>query len=263
MRQTTISKVAIHGLLATLALGTCAWGADEQFNWSGIVAPGQTVEIRNINGTVRADAGSGTQVEVSAVKTGNRNDPRDVRIEVVPHSGGVTICAVYPSVDGRANECRADGGHNNVRDNDVKVEFTVRVPNGVNFLGKSVNGAIEINDLSGNAEAKTVNGRIKVSARGSVQAKTVNGAIEASMRNGAWTGTRSFETVNGGITVDMPSNLEAEVSAATVNGSISTEFPLQVQGKFNTRQVSGRIGNGGRNLNLKTVNGSITLRKVS
>jgi len=59
-------KIAIHGLLAILALGTCAWGADEQFNWSGIVAPGQTVEIRNINGTVRADAGSGTQVEVSA-----------------------------------------------------------------------------------------------------------------------------------------------------------------------------------------------------
>jgi len=73
---------------------------DEQFNWSGIVAPGQTVEIRNINGTVRADAAAGTQVEVSAVKTGNRNDPRDVRIEVVPHSGGgadVVVAAVSPA----------------------------------------------------------------------------------------------------------------------------------------------------------------------
>jgi hypothetical protein len=66
---------------------------------------------------------------VTATKRGRRSDPGSVRIEVVEHGEGVTICAVYPDVDGRRNECRAgDGGHMSTRDNDVNVHFTVRVP---------------------------------------------------------------------------------------------------------------------------------------
>lgn len=262
MRLIQNSPLALAGLLATLTI-TPAFAAEDRFEWRGAIAQGQKIEIRNVNGQIRASAATGGQVEVTAVKSGNRQDPRDVRIEVVPHAGGVTICAVYPSSDGKANECKPEGGRNNTRDNDVKVEFTVLVPTGVNLAAHSVNGAIQADGINADVDAKTVNGRIKVSASGNVQAKTVNGSIEASMRNASWSGKRSFETVNGSITVDMPSNLEAEVSAATVNGNISTDFPLQVQGKFSTRHISGRIGNGGRDLVLKTVNGGITLRKVS
>ena len=44
---------------------------------------------------------------MTAQRTGRRNDPEDVRLEVVEHAGGVTICAVYPSKDAaRPNECR-------------------------------------------------------------------------------------------------------------------------------------------------------------
>ena len=63
----------------------------------------------------------------------------------MPHAGGVTICAVYPSRDARKpNECPpGDGGRMNVQNNDVSVRFTVRVPAGVTFVGKTVNGEIE------------------------------------------------------------------------------------------------------------------------
>ena len=66
---------------------------------------------------------------------GPQERPAEVKIEVVEHAGGVTICAVYPS-SGAPNECKpGKGGRMNVRDNDVNVEFKVSVPAGVRFVG--------------------------------------------------------------------------------------------------------------------------------
>ena len=97
--------------------------------------PGQTVEIKGVNGAIHAEPSPSGQVEVSAVKTGRRSDPRGCRASrSCPHADGVTICAVYPNVDDEPNDARrAVRGHMNTRNNDVKVEFTVRVPAGANF----------------------------------------------------------------------------------------------------------------------------------
>ena len=78
------------------------------------IAPGQAIEIKGVNGDVRAEPSGSNEVEVVAVKRAQRDNPESVRIEVVPHAGGVTICAVYPSRDGQQpNECLPgnDGTH--------------------------------------------------------------------------------------------------------------------------------------------------------
>ncbi|PYP64110.1 MAG: hypothetical protein DMD37_03730, partial [Gemmatimonadetes bacterium] len=72
-----------------------------------------------------------------------------------------------------------------------------------------------------------------------------------------------FHTVNGGITLELPATFSAEVRAETVNGDIETEFPLTVTGRFGPRHLRGTVGNGGRELDLGTVNGSIRLRKAT
>src|SRR5213595_1573860 len=46
---------------------------------------------------------------------------------------------------------------------DVRVNFTVRVPAGVRFAGHTVNGEVDAANLSGDVEAHTVNGSIRVS----------------------------------------------------------------------------------------------------
>jgi DUF4097 and DUF4098 domain-containing protein YvlB len=96
-----------------------------------------------------------------------------------------------------------------------------------------------------------------------VQAKTVNGSITASLGRANWNGQLDFKTVNGTITLDLPQDLNAVVKADTLNGDITTDFPLSVMGRFSRRQLSGTIGSGGRELSLKTVNGSIRLRRIS
>jgi hypothetical protein len=173
---------------------------------------------------------------------------------------GVTICAVYPSTDGRPNECKAgSGGHMNVSHNDVKVEFTVRVPNGVRFIGRTVNGGIDAKSLSAPTEAHTVNGTVHLSTSSEAQAETVNGSITATLGSTSGSGNLKFSTVNGGINVDLPPGLNAQVHASTVNGHISSDFPLMVHGVIGRRTIDGTAGNGGRELKLSTVNGSIHL----
>lgn len=255
-------KYLIPGALVCLALGSGLFAVESsQFHWDGEIGKGQVLEIKGVNGGIAAEAASSPRAEVSARKSANRSDPASVEIVVVPHSGGVTICAVYPGKDGRPNECKpGDGGRNNVSNNDVQVHFTVRVPAGVKFVGKTVNGKIDVRQLQGDAEAYTVNGQVAISTNGNAQAHTVNGAINVVCGDGNWTETREFKTVNGAISVSLPEATNAAVTANTLNGSIETDFPLTLSG-FVGRKLTGTIGSGGRQLNVSTVNGRIRILK--
>lgn len=230
----------------------------EEFRWSGRVDRGDVLEIKGINGGVSATPASGDQVEVVAVKSGRRSDPADVRIEVVEHAGGVTLCALYPARSGDAeNECRpGDGGRMNARRNDVKVEWEVRVPRGVLFTGRTVNGDVEAMGLTEAVEVLTVNGSVRIDTDGFASASTVNGSIEARV-GGSLEGDASFETVNGSIELDVDDGLGAEIDAAWLNGGLDTELPLRVEGRIGRRSARGTLGDGGPTISLKTVNGSI------
>jgi hypothetical protein len=230
-----------------------------EWSWHGRLATGKTIEIRGVNGSISAEPASGAEVEVTARKHARRDDPDEVRIEVVEHEGGVTICAVYP---GRRNRCEPGGGQMSTHDNDVEVEFTVRVPRGVAFDGNNVNGDVEAINLDGPVDAHTVNGGVRIeTGAGEASAGTVNGSVRALVR-GRGTESLHFATVNGGIDLTLPADLGADLEARTVNGTINSDFPVSVTGRINPRRLNGRIGSGGRRLDLETVNGSIRIRSL-
>lgn len=263
---TTTVTMRVLGLFGLVGLAALAAGpaAGQDFKWTGRVAAGGTLEIKGVNGDVRAEPASGDQIEVTAVKRARRDDPDEVKIEVIEHAGGVTICAVYPTPRRARHEnvcAPGDEGHMNTENNDVTVTFTVKVPAGVRFEGRTVNGDMDANGLRGDVVLSTVNGGIQLSTSGYAEASTVNGSIEASMGRADWAGDADFHTVNGGITLTLPASLSTEVRAETVNGDIESDFPLTVTGRFGPRRVRGTIGGGGRRLELGTVNGSIRLRK--
>lgn len=240
----------------------------EEFRWQGRVQAGQTLDVKGVNGSVHAEGSSGNQVEVVAVKKSQRSNTKDVEIRVLEHAGGVTICAVYPSDDpSRPNDCGPGGtGRMNVRDNDVTVDFTVKVPAGVRFNGRTVNGDVYAERIEADVVANTVNGSIGVSSSGIVEAKTVNGSIKAAMGQANWTSDLSFMTVNGDITLLFPASLNADLRAETLNGDVNSDFPLNVQSVQEVKpgrpkRVNSTIGAGGRTLTIKTVNGEIQLRR--
>jgi len=239
------------------------------FQWTGHVEPGKAIEIKGISGNISAQPASGSEIQVVAKKTARRSNPDEVKIVFVEHPGGVTICALYPSDEpGRTFSCEPGPGNghssatNGAHNNDVQVDFAVRIPSGVNFIGRTVNGEISAASLGGNVSSHTVNGSIRISTAGYAEAKTVNGEIIASMGNSGWPNAIEFKTVNGGITLDLPSNLNTRVTADTFNGEISSDFPVSLSGVTSRKHLSGTIGNGGRELLLKTLNGSISLRRA-
>ena len=236
----------------------------DDFEWHGRIAAGRAIEVKGVNGGIVAEPSTGSEVEVVARKTAHRSDPDQVTIEVVEHEDGVTVCAVYPTPRGYPpNECKpGEGGRMNTRNNDVQVEYTVRLPAGVRFIGRTVNGSIEARRLAADAEAYTVNGSIGIETGGTARATTVNGSIAAEMGT-ALREPLEFETVNGGITLTVPAATGADVRCSTVNGDIMSDFPLTVRGKFSRRSLNGTIGRGGPQLMMTTVNGDIRLRSAS
>ncbi len=233
--------------------------ADELFEWRGRIAAGQHAEIKGVNGTITAAPSPSGLVEVTADRRGARNDPNEVRIEVVEHPAGVTICAVYPR---EGNACLPGGeGRLSARRNDVNVTFTVGVPAGVDLVARNVNGAIRTADLDGDVEARTVNGSVTLAVAGHAQARTVNGSIRAAVGRADWDGEASFETVNGSVTLTLPETADADVSVRTSNGSIRADLPITDTDE-RRRRFEGRLGEGGRTLRIRTVNGSVRLQSA-
>ena len=261
--------VCTRGALATalvlLSAGAAGAAEGDTWEWKQAVAPGSAVEIRNVNGGIEAGTASGSQVEVVAVKKVKEGNPADLKIEVVKHAGGVTVCAVYPANDGDPpNECKPNGGRMKIRKGyEGTVSFTVKLPASVRLLGRTVNGGIKTASLGGPADLATVNGSIQVDSAAEVRAKTVNGSVTAKMDRTDWKGELELTTVNGSVKVELPASANTDVKGGTVNGSIESDFGLPVEGKWGPKKVSGKIGAGGRLLNVNSVNGSLQLRKRS
>src|SRR5262245_59413922 len=231
----------------------------QPFHWSGKIPAGKTLEVHGINGSIEAVLATGSEATVDARKSAHKSDPEGVKIEVVQSVDGVLICARYPRPDGTLNDC--DGKHEETRNNDVVVKFRVAVPAGVNLVARTVNGGLSITGLKGDVDASTVNGGVRVSTSGTASATTVNGSVTARIGSDLKDDVE-FTTVNGGVRVEMPRSVNANVYGRTVSGSISSDFPLNVRGRYFGKRIEGRLGKGGYELTLSSVNGPIELRTL-
>jgi len=251
--------------LATLAvtlMSSVGWAQDQsqdqgrEFHWRGKLAAENVVIIKNVNGNIDAEPATGDEVEVTAEKSGPRAN--EVKIEVSQLPDGIMICAIYP---GWFTHHCDDWHFSSTHDDNTKVYFTVRLPENLRFHGENVNGNVTAEHLGRFVHASSVNGSVRVSTKSWVEASTVNGSIEAKMGSADWNGTLKAESVNGSITLELPSDTNTDVDFASVNGRLVSDFPLSVTGKFGGRVVKGKIGNGGRELKVETVNGSVTLKR--
>lgn len=232
------------------------------FRWSGRLGSGESLEIKGVNGSVDVVRADGDEIVVMTDAHARRSDPASVHIERVEHADGITFCAVYPTPEGKPeNLCRpGSGGRMSTEHNDVQVDFRVEVPDGVSFVGRTVNGHVRADGIDGDVIAVTVNGDIEIATSGLAQAETVNGSIEASIGSPSLADGTAFTTVNGSITLDLPDDVDAELDASWLNGSFESDLPFLLEGRVSRRSAHGMLGDGGPELELETVNGSIRIR---
>jgi hypothetical protein len=260
-----------HLALATLLLAPAAARAQERqterdFTLSERVPPGQWIRVRNLNGELRVRSASGDRVEVVGTKRWRRGDPKDVRIETKRSSdGSILVCALWTentTCTENSYESHSDGGWRRGRDNDVAVDFEVRVPAGVKVGVWSVNGTVSVDGATSEVRAATVNGSVDaVSSGGPVQASTVNGSVHAAMGRLDGDEDLDYRSVNGSVVAEFTGDVDANVELSTVNGRFQTDWPVTITGRIDPRHLHATLGKGGRRIRLSTVNGNVELRK--
>jgi len=145
-----------------------------------------------------------------------------------------------------------------------QVAYELQVPRRADLTVDATNGGIDVQDVRGRVDAHTVNGGIHLSdVGGEIRGETVNGGLNVSLGGEKWDGPGlDLKTVNGGVTLRVPSNFSGELDARTSNGGISVDFPVTVSGLINNRrQLTARLGSGGPRLRLSAVNGGITIAR--
>jgi len=259
------SALAVTPLGALVAPPLAAQATEstaDNFDWDGTVASGRWLNVRNLNGSIDVRASTDGKVHVHGEKKWRHGDPKSVRYAVRTDNGDVTVCALWDP-DERCGERNGHQGHHwdHDDDNDVSVKFTVQLPAGVKVDAGTVNGSVTVRDTKSEAQVATVNGEVDVSTTtGPVEAETVNGSVRVHMDKVPGDGDMKFSTVNGGVVVEIPQSLDADVALQTTNGRIVTDFPLTIKGRFDPRELRATLGKGGRRLELETVNGDVELR---
>ncbi|MFL5575981.1 MAG: DUF4097 family beta strand repeat-containing protein [Gemmatimonadaceae bacterium] len=263
-RRTALALAAALAAAALPATPAAAQQGRPDFTWQGTVPADGWLRVKNLNGAMRVEPASGDRIEVTATKRWRRGDPDDVRIETTKVRGGqdVLICALW----GEDSSCDEDGYHSHNHDGnrtgDVSVEFVVKLPKGTRVDVSTVNGSVRVDGATSEVRAGTVNGAIEaVSAGGPVVASTVNGDVNVRMGELGGSESLRYSTVNGSITLEVPSALDADVEMTTVNGHLSSDYPMTVEGRIDPRHLRATIGKGGRRIKFSTVNGSVRLVK--
>jgi hypothetical protein len=259
-----IASLALITTIALPAAGQARQG--DNFSWSGKIAPGRWIRIRNLNGPISVGAASGDNVEVTATKHWRRGDPSVVRFDTQkfgPGNESVVICALWgdrASCDESHYESHGDRG---MRNNDVSVEFRVLVPKGVRVGVNTVNGAVNVEGATAEVDAATVNGEVEVATSGGpVNASTVNGGVRARVGRVENDGDMAFTTVNGTVIAEFTGEFGGDVEMSTVNGALRTDYEITVTGRLDPKHLRAHIGKpGGPRIKLETVNGSVELRR--
>lgn len=130
------------------------------------------------------------------------------------------------------------------------------------------NGGLSIAGFTNEVEANCkLNGSIKIeNIKGPLTASTLNGEITVVFDGISQKLPSTLTTTNGAIDVTLASNTKANITMSSWNGEMYSNFDIKSKTKdglkqMSSRKTSGTLNGGGVNINLKSTNGNIYLRK--
>lgn len=264
-------------LFVGLSVSACDIQAGENGHFSVDIAQGKATdtwsrtykveasgrfELININGRVTATPTDGSEVIVEGRRTAKGRSDEVAKENLAKLEIREEVSASRVRVESRAPRMSGFGGH--------EIEWTVKVPKGLTVDLRTVNGGVRISGLSGEIHAKTTNGGVRgqnIIAE-AIEASSVNGGVEIEL--GApldSTDSVDISTVNGGVSLSMPSESKATITARAVNGGVrvndldikrdeeSPEFERR-------RRLNGTLNGGGAKVNISTTNGGVRLSRI-
>jgi len=247
---------------------------------------GGAIRVRNANGRTRISGEDRSDIEVTAHKAARaesseaaqemlgeirlvlKESPEGLELEVeVPRRssrhGSANLCIRLP----RELQVTIDAENGRVDVEGIRGSVRARSSNGcaivMNVIGDvevaTTNARVCCSGISGRLTARSSNGKIEIEQhRGSVDASTSNGLIRAALTQlGA--GGIQLATSNGGIVLDLPEVIDADLDLRADNGTIRNERALGAVSRESVGRIVGRVGGGGAPIKLRTSNGSISV----
>ena len=230
------------------------------------------LEVALFSGDIEVEAYDGNEVIIVADAplrgTGAEEPPRADGLRRIPNASvGLTVEEANNKVS-----LRMDFSPKNV-------DLQLQVPRRTSVHANLVNGGdIEIIGLDGEHELQNVNGDVVATdISGSAVLNSTNGDVRASFASVAGDRPMSFTSFNGDVDVALPANLSANLLVMSQQGDVFTDFEFEERQDPTDVQRSGRpgggmqvrmqretrysIGGGGRDIQLRTFNGDIMIRK--
>ena len=133
-----------------------------------------------------------------------------------------------------------------------------------NLTASTGDGNITTTDLVGDLQASTGDGNVEVSGRFTVvDIHTGDGWIDLLAQRGSqvkapW----NVRTGDGSVTLHLPADLKADVDLDTSDGQIDLSLPVAVVGRADQR-IQGSLNGGGERVQVKTGDGSISLKPLT
>jgi DUF4097 and DUF4098 domain-containing protein YvlB len=229
----------------------------EEFHQTYPLSATGRVNLGNINGGVKIKVWDRAAVQVDAIKKAYRRDRlAEARIDVTSTEENIRVKTEYPEQNQtiRKDERRYD--------NPAIVDYTLTVPRKATLESiELVNGELDIEGVEGNVKASSINGQVTARGlTGEARLSTVNGPLQATFTQLDESKAISLGSVNGSVTLIIPSDSNASIRAGTVHGSISNDFGMQIKhGEYVGHSLDGQIGTGGPRIKLGNVNGAIRI----
>jgi hypothetical protein len=242
--------------------------------WSDPSRPG-LVRVSVISGSISVKTHSGKDVIVEGTSVGRRgrNQAPDKNAEgltLISGPGRGFTVEENNNVLTVSSENWIDAGGN----------FEIQVPVKTNLNLSAVSGNVNVEGIEGEIEVSVVHGDVRFSnVSGAIVANAQSGNVFATVREVAGNKEMSFTGFNGNIDVTLPPSAKANLKLRTDHGEVWSGFDIKlgpgnpplIENRPSGRGVSiqvdrtmnGTINGGGQNIELRTFNGNIYLRKAN
>ena len=276
IRRTLITSVAVTLGAATGVFGQAPQDASQERLTVPFSDPGRPgkIELNSLGGTISIKGTNRKDVLIVSGSGGDAGRNRNRRDSDTPATGlrRLTQPGGF-SVEESNNVMEISSGP--ARGHDFEIEVPTRTSLVISLHN---GGMMTVADVDGDMELNNINGGITLTnVAGAVVANATNGGIRAVLTRVTPDKAMAFTSLNGQVDVTLPPTIKATFKLRSDMGDVYTDFDLQIRSQGTAtsearrgggptrievnRSIFGAANGGGPEIELRSFNGNIYLRK--
>jgi len=219
------------------------------------VKPECAITVTNHTGSISITTWNKPTLMVEATKRGSEQDINHAKFTVTVNDEDATVTI---NSESRISTKKS-----------VAIDYALIVPQKASLIIRTELGNISTQETHGNLDLQTLSGSISIEQSSkTVHAKTPNGSITAEQRTVS-ADASIFLDAEYDITLIMPENANARISASTIQGKINSDIFITLDPLTTTlnkdaykrmqQQIWGTTGAGGPPITLESTRGTIQI----